>query len=126
MPTERSLSDVLRNMLEYGDLPFRDYVELALYHPEFGYYSRAVNPVGKTGDYVTAPSLSPAFSYAIGRVAREFVRGSEGGLCSIVDIGCGDGALIRAIAAQVGPKARFFGVDRALGRSGGAAGASPA
>ncbi len=108
-------------MLTYGDLSFRDFVELALYHPEFGYYARAENPVGKGGDYVTAPSLSPVFSFAIARLVREFVRRGEGELCSIVDIGCGDGSLIREVAAQVPEeRVRFFGVDRSLERAGNA------
>jgi SAM-dependent MidA family methyltransferase len=118
VPAERSMRDVLRNLLQYGDLSFRDFVELALYHPEHGYYSRGVNPVGKGGDYVTAPSLSPVFSAAIAGLFREFVRRNEGEVCSFVDIGCGDGSLVRAVAEQVGEgNVRFFGVDRALERA---------
>jgi SAM-dependent MidA family methyltransferase len=112
------MEDVLRNLLQYGDLSFRDFVELALYHPESGYYARMENPVGKSGDYVTAPSLSPAFSFAIAGLVRELVRHAEGAVCSFVDIGCGDGSLVRAVAAQVKDEAvRFFGVDRSLDRA---------
>ena len=117
MPGESSMRDVLRNMLHYGDLSFRDFVELALYHPEFGYYTRPGNPVGKGGDYVTAPSLSPAFAFAISSLFRDFLRRSEGVVCSFVDIGCGDGSLVRAAASEnVSENARFFGVDRSLSR----------
>jgi SAM-dependent MidA family methyltransferase len=52
VPYESNMRDVLRNILHYGDLSFRDFVELALYHPEFGYYARAENPVGR--DAVTS------------------------------------------------------------------------
>src|SRR5436853_7707700 len=31
MPAERPMREVLRNMLQSGDLPFRDFVELVLY-----------------------------------------------------------------------------------------------
>jgi SAM-dependent MidA family methyltransferase len=120
VPSERSLRTELRNLLYYGDLSFRDFVELALYHPEFGYYARTENPVGKGGDYVTAPSLSPVFSWSIAGLFREFVRRSEGGLCSFVDIGCGDGGLVRSVAAQAGQEnVRFYGVDRSLKRVAG-------
>jgi len=112
------MRDVLRNMLQYGDLSFRDFMELALYHPQVGYYARAENPVGRGADYVTAPVLSPLFSYALSNLVREFVRRNEGGLCSIVDIGCGDGSLIRALAGENRSEAtRFFGVDREPGRT---------
>jgi len=111
------LRDEIRKLLQYGDLTFRDFMELALYHPEFGYYGRGLNPVGKEGDYVTAPSLSPAFSFAITRLVREFLRRCEGELSTIADIGCGDGSLIESIARSINDtEARFFGVDRALGR----------
>lgn len=112
MPAERSMRDVLRNLLSYGPLSFRDFVEIALYHPEFGYYVRPESPVGKGGDYVTAPTLSPLFSYAIGNLVREFVSRCEGAVCSIVDIGSGDGGLIRELQSE---NARFFCVDRARG-----------
>ncbi len=92
-------------------------MELALYHPQYGYYATAGNPVGKEGDFVTAPSLSPVFSFAIARLVREFVSRCEAAMSTIVDVGCGDGSLIRAVAEQVDEKsARFFGVDRSLDR----------
>jgi SAM-dependent MidA family methyltransferase len=104
---------VLRNLLQYGDLSFRDFVEIALYHPEAGYYSRPVHPVGKEGDYVTSPALSPVFAYAISRLIDEFVARADGAVCSFVDIGCGTGALINEIA----PAIRSFGIDRTRGNS---------
>src|SRR5688572_2114704 len=117
MAADRTLRDELRKLLNYGPLSFRDFMELALYHPELGYYSRRENPVGKRGDYVTAPSLSPAFSFGIARLFREFLGRCEGEVCSFVDIGCGDGELVRGVAAHIDDeRARFFGVDRALGR----------
>jgi SAM-dependent MidA family methyltransferase len=117
MPAERSLRDVIRNSLQYGPLSFRDFMELALYHPELGYYATRENPVGKGGDYVTAPSLSPVFGFAIAGLMREFSSRWDGGMCSFVDIGCGDGGLVRSIAGQINEKnVRFFGVDRSLER----------
>ncbi len=88
MPAERTLRTEIRNLLQYGDLTFLDFMELALYHPEFGYYARGLNPVGKGGDYVTAPSLSPVFSFALANLVREFLRRSEGEVSTIADVGC--------------------------------------
>src|SRR5438067_5036535 len=97
MPGERSMRDVLRNMLQHGDLPFRDFVEVALYQPEFGYYTQATSPVGKEGDFITGPSLSPAFSFAIGKLCREFVLRNTDVVSTIVDVGCGGGELVREL-----------------------------
>jgi SAM-dependent MidA family methyltransferase len=106
----------LRNMLQHGDLPFRDFVEVALYHPEFGYYSRGESPVGRQGDYVTSPILSPVFAFTLGKLVREFMSRAGDEMCTVVDIGCGDGRLIRELAAGHRPPARFVGVDRSLER----------
>ncbi|HJW94006.1 MAG TPA: SAM-dependent methyltransferase [Thermoanaerobaculia bacterium] len=104
---------VLRNLLQYGDLSFRDFVEIALYHPEAGYYMRPLSPVGKEGDYVTSPALSPVFSYAIGRLIDEFVARADGALCTFVDIGCGEGTVLKDAARRI----RAIGIDRRLGNS---------
>ena len=102
MPQERSLLDVLRNSLIRSDLPFRDFVELALYHPEFGYYARPKSPIGREGDFITSPLLSPLFSDVLGNLIDEFMSRTGDGVSQVVDIGCGDGALIRALAWGVG------------------------
>lgn len=93
---------------------------MALYHPEFGYYTRASNPIGEAGDYVTSTAISPVFSFALSKLVHEFMSHGGGGTTSIVDIGCGDGRLIREIHCQVTGDARartsFYGVDRSLSR----------
>jgi SAM-dependent MidA family methyltransferase len=100
----------LRNMLQHGDLSFRDFVEVALYHPEHGYYSQPRSPVGKEGDFVTSPHISSVFAFTLGKLVREFLSRAGDDVCTIVDIGCGDGRLIRELSAIGG--ARYVGVDR--------------
>ena len=128
VPAEQSMRDVVHNLLSYGDLSFRDFMEVALYHPVYGYYTAASHPAGKGGDFVTAPSLSPAFAFAIARLFREFVSRSEGAVCSFVDIGGGDLSLVEAVRREFeaqrregsdAPRGgvRFIGIDRARGTS---------
>src|SRR5437879_9687688 len=100
MPGARSLRDLLHNLLQDSDLTFRDFVELALYHPEFGYYMRPLSPVGKGGDYVTSPLLSPVFAFAVGRVCSEFVYRAGGEGCSIVEIGSGMSGFISGLVSK--------------------------
>ena len=103
------MRDVLRKGLERGDLPFRDFVEIALYHPELGYYTRPRSPVGKAGDFVTGPTLSPAFAFAISNLVRDFVRHHTDGVSTIVDVGSGSGELVRAL--QGVENAEIYGID---------------
>lgn len=48
-----------------GPLSVAAYMELALQHPEFGYY-RQKDPLGRTGDFITAPEISQMFGEMIG------------------------------------------------------------
>ena len=111
MPAERSLLHSIRKRLENGDLPFRDFVEMALYDSDFGYYRQAKSPVGKGADFVTSPSLSPVFAYSLGRLIREFLSRTGDVESQIVDIGSGDGSLVRSLRAEV-PEATIAGVER--------------
>lgn len=44
-----------------GCLSFRRCMELALYHPDFGYYMTGKARIGRGGDFVTAPELTSMF-----------------------------------------------------------------
>src|SRR5438477_4023594 len=120
MTSRDLLSDALRKMLEHSDLYIRDIMEMALYHPQFGYYSQQRSPLGRQGDYVTSPAISPVFVHCLNRLIREFMSRTDDAMCSIVDMGCGDGLLIHSLyadaPADVRARATFCGVDRSLGR----------
>jgi len=111
---------VLHNMLQGNDLPFRDFVEVALYHPQFGYYAKQTRP---EADYVTSPRLSPLFSAVLAGLADQLSSRMGDVVSTVVDVGCGDGSLILNMSSVLGPRAsvRWFGVDRALERISGAA-----
>ena len=47
-------------------LTFEKYMELSLYHPEYGYYARGMLP-GKKGDYITSPCISKIFGATLAR-----------------------------------------------------------
>lgn len=53
------LSKALADALENGPVPFRRFMEIALYHPEGGYYCRENPRIGPEGDFYTSPHQSP-------------------------------------------------------------------
>lgn len=58
-----------------GPLPFRDFMDLALYHPEFGYYASGRARIGRKGDFFTNVSVGPLFGRLLARAfAREWER----------------------------------------------------
>ena len=42
-------------------IPFSRFMELALYTPEYGYYTGGSHKIGTDGDFITAPTLTPLF-----------------------------------------------------------------
>ena len=74
-------------------------MELALYHPNYGYYSAPGEKTGKRGDYLTSPQLSPLFGQCLAR----FV-----GSGPVLELGAGDGSL----AAQLAPEFDYTIVER--------------
>lgn len=79
-------------------IPFSRYMELALYHPVYGYYMSDKPKVGKSGDFYTSASVHPVFGETLADAAAEMWR--AGGLLPapvLVEIGGGTGALCRHI-----------------------------
>jgi SAM-dependent MidA family methyltransferase len=50
-----------------GPIQFSRFMEVALYHPEFGYYRKRPDPFGTSGDFYTAEQLQPVFGRLIAR-----------------------------------------------------------
>src|SRR6201985_904721 len=46
---------------KHGPISFARFMEQALYHPEFGYYSSGRCQIGRKGDYFTNVSVGPLF-----------------------------------------------------------------
>src|SRR5687767_1391762 len=59
---DQALSSFIRETIrERGPVSFAWFMEQALYHPEFGYYSSGQCEIGRRGDYFTNVSVGPLF-----------------------------------------------------------------
>ena len=58
----------------HGPIPFSRYMELCLYDPEFGYYSRNAEQFGKAGDFYTSSDVHAVFGRLIARQFEEMWR----------------------------------------------------
>lgn len=88
----RHLDDLIRLN---GPIPFSQYMEVALYHPEFGYYSLDRNPIGLTGDFYTSSSIDSAMGELLARLFSEMATDIEG--FALIELGAGSGVLARHI-----------------------------
>lgn len=74
-----------------GWLSFRRYMELALYAPMWGYYVGHNRKFGRSGDFVTAPEISPLLARCLARCCEDVLTQLNGGM--ILELGAGSGAL---------------------------------
>ncbi len=83
-----------------GPLSMAEVMQEALYHPEYGYYSR-LRGFGAEGDFITSPEISPAFGQLLAREARHLRRhlGDPRPL-RVLELGGGNGALAEAFLSQ--------------------------
>ena len=70
-----TLREVIRERIRAaGPLPFAAYAELALYHPDLGYYTRADRRSGRAGDFFTSVDLGPLFGALLASQLGEMWR----------------------------------------------------
>ena len=74
-----------------GKITFADFMELALYHPEHGYYTSGKEKIGKKGDYYTSSDVHPVFGELIARQLEQMWRLMGKGRFTVVEMGAGKG-----------------------------------
>lgn len=89
------LFDILKSEIEtQGPISVARYMELALGHPEHGYYIKQ-DPLGAAGDFVTAPEISQMFGEMVGLwtcVVWQAMGSPEP--LNVVEVGPGRGTLM--------------------------------
>ncbi|NLH73200.1 MAG: hypothetical protein GX456_09125 [Verrucomicrobia bacterium] len=89
-----ALHELIRREIESrGPITFARFMELALYHPDHGYYERALDQIGRRGDYYTSVSVGSVFGklLAVDFSARLEKLNSAG--FDLVECGAHDGTL---------------------------------
>jgi SAM-dependent MidA family methyltransferase len=83
-----------------GRITLARFMEIALYHPEFGYYNSPERRPGRGGDFLTSPEASPLFGITIARqIAECWERLDRPAGFSIREYGSGVGGLAYDILA---------------------------
>ena len=83
-----------------GRITFERFMELALYHPQHGYYTTGKHRIGKHGDYFTSISVGPLFGRILARQFRDW------GATEVVEFG-GHRGQLRADVLAAAPELRY-------------------
>lgn len=81
-----------------GAIGFDQFIEMALYHPVLGYYSSTLEKFGPSGDFITAPELTPLFGFCLAKQCRQVLQQIEGG--NILEVGAGSGRLAITVMSE--------------------------
>jgi SAM-dependent MidA family methyltransferase len=88
---------ILSQIEERGPIPFCQFMEWCLYHPEYGYYAAEGAKIGKEGDFYTSPCVHPLFGHLIARQLFQMAEILAGEVFEVVEMGGGQGFLCEDI-----------------------------
>ena len=104
-----SLSGIIaRRIREEGPISFRDFMEMALYYPELGYYATTRDKIGPNGDYYTTPFITNLFGEILARQIEEMWRLLGNKEFTIVEYGAGHGSLCHQILNYISTNTEFY------------------
>lgn len=81
-----------------GRISFSEFMQLALYAPELGYYQNGLQKFGEQGDFVTAPEMGDLFARGI---VQALLSQPDCLTNNILEIGAGSGVLAADILGQL-------------------------
>ena len=85
-----------------GMIPFRRFMELALYHPAHGYYASGRARVGKAGDFFTSVSVGRIYGRLLASVGLEaWERLGQPAAFTVVEQGANDGTMAADLLGAV-------------------------
>ena len=89
---------IVERIRDRGPLTTAEFMDLALYHPTLGYYTRAPHRTGRAGDFYTSVDVGPQFGALLATQLDEMYRllapaGSP--VFDLVEVGAGNGQLAR-------------------------------
>ncbi len=105
---ERLRRWILSQIEESGPIPFSQFMEWCLYHPEDGYYRSERMRIGRDGDFYSSPCVHPLFG---GLIAKQLCQISErlgGAFFDIAEQGAGRGFLCEDILQWAKQKSPAF------------------
>jgi len=104
-----SLSEIVKNKIgDEGPISFRDFMEMALYYPELGYYTSTGEKFGEHGDYFTAPFFTSVYGGVIAKQLEEMWELTGKKDFVVVEFGAGLGSLCLDILRHLKQNKSFY------------------
>jgi SAM-dependent MidA family methyltransferase len=89
---------IAERIRESGHITVAEFMEIALYHPECGYYATRAQRSGRAGDFYTSVDVGPLFGACLAQhLARLHERNVAQGAFDLVEAAAGNGRLSKDI-----------------------------
>lgn len=93
------LQSLKTQIKQQGDLSFVEFMHKALYEPGLGYYSSGLAVLGKQGDFITGPEMSPLFGQSIANQCAQILPLLDSPI--LFEFGAGSGTLCVEILSHL-------------------------
>ncbi|MBI4395972.1 MAG: SAM-dependent methyltransferase [Elusimicrobia bacterium] len=98
-------------ILRRGGITYAEYMNWALYHPRYGYYTSGPVRTGRQGDFFTNVQVGRLFGRLLVETFCEMWDHLGSGRFSLVELGGGDGCLAEQVLLALEEKGRASGVS---------------
>ena len=89
---------IIERIQQQGAITFADYMRMALYEPDYGYYVSGPARMGWEGDYYTSTDVADFFAHCMGRQLQHMWEElGRPALFTVLEQGAGRGDLARAV-----------------------------
>jgi SAM-dependent MidA family methyltransferase len=89
---------IIEHIQQQGPIPFADYMRIALYDPNDGYYVTGEAKMGWEGDYFTSTDVSELFSHCMGRQLQDMWKQlGQPAAFGVLEQGAGRGNLAKDV-----------------------------
>ncbi|MBV9107327.1 MAG: SAM-dependent methyltransferase [Verrucomicrobia bacterium] len=99
------LAEIVRS--EGGRISFERFMELALYHPVHGYYTRHISAIGRSGDFSTATTIGDSLVRSLASWLKAEAKQLSMPIAQVIELGGGTGQLAAGILRSFPPWQRI-------------------
>ncbi|MBD3108130.1 SAM-dependent methyltransferase [Bacillus sp. AGMB 02131] len=96
---EKNIKNIIKAKIG-GYVTYEEFIQLALYHPEYGYYRSNQAKIGAHGDFITSSNIGDVFGRTLGRWFMYIFRNFQLNK-TIVELGAGTGKIAQAILSTI-------------------------
>lgn len=93
---------IIGSIKSKGPISFEEFMNMALYYPELGYYTKDSTKIGRAGDFYTSSHLHPIFGAMLGRQMEEMWEAiNRPDVFNIAEMGAGMGYVAKDMLAYL-------------------------